>query len=61
MRQKRVEHWEASPPYYPVASGNTLEDATDAAIARYNLKHGVTPSAISESPAGMLQIRGWVS
>lgn len=39
MWQKKVQHWEASPPYYPVASGKTLEDATDAAIARYNRKH----------------------
>jgi hypothetical protein len=40
MWQEKVQHWEASPPYYPVASGPTLEDATDAAIARYNRKHG---------------------
>ena len=33
MWQEKVQHWEASPPYYPVASGKTLEDATDAAIA----------------------------
>ena len=42
MWQEKVQHWEASPPYYPVASGKTLEDATDAAIERYNRKHGIT-------------------
>jgi hypothetical protein len=42
MWQKKVQHWEASPPYFEVASGKTLEEATDAAIARYNRKHGVT-------------------
>jgi hypothetical protein len=24
MRQEKVQHWEASPPYHPVASGKTL-------------------------------------
>jgi hypothetical protein len=38
MWQKKVQHWEASPPYYPVASGKTLEAATDSAIERYNRK-----------------------
>jgi hypothetical protein len=32
MWQQKVEHWEASPPYYPVADGKTLEEAADAAI-----------------------------
>ena len=59
MWQKRLEHWEASPPYYPVASGKTLEDATDAAIARYNRKHGVKPSV--EIGVVKLPLRGWVS
>ena len=40
MWQKKVQHWEASPPYFPVASGPTLEDATDAAIERWEKKHG---------------------
>jgi hypothetical protein len=40
MWQKRVEHWEASPPYRPVASGKTLAEATDAAIERWEKKHG---------------------
>ena len=39
MWQQKVQHWEASPPYYPVADGKTLEDATDAAIARWEKKH----------------------
>jgi hypothetical protein len=63
--QEKVQHWEASPPYYPVASGKTLEEATDAAIARYNRKHGITKretrdaSAVTGVPR--LQVRGWVS
>jgi hypothetical protein len=61
MWQKRVAHWEASPPYYPVASGKTLEDATDAAIARYNRKHGFTPSSFPDSGVVTLPVRGWVS
>lgn len=59
MWQEKVLHWEASPPYYPVASGETLEEATDAAIARYNRKHG-----LSQAPAAdvrVLEVRGWVS
>jgi hypothetical protein len=61
MWQKRVEHWEASPPYYAVASGKTLEDATDAAIERYNRKHGLTPSSvIPELGVVRLRVRGWV-
>ncbi|HEV7594135.1 MAG TPA: hypothetical protein VGO33_03980 [Gemmatimonadaceae bacterium] len=27
MWQKKVQHWEASPPYFEVASGKTLEEA----------------------------------
>jgi hypothetical protein len=40
MWQRKVEHWEAGPPYYPVASGKTLEETTDAAIERWKRKHG---------------------
>jgi hypothetical protein len=60
--QKRVEHWEASPPYHAVGSGKTLAEATDAAIERYNRKHGLTPSSVlSESGVVRLHVRGWVS
>jgi hypothetical protein len=59
MWQKRVQHWEASPPYFEVASGKTLEEATDAAIARYNRKHGVKPRV--EAAVVSLPFRGWVS
>ena len=51
MWREKVQHWEASPPYYPVASGKTLEDATDAAIARYNRKHRVSPPPAGPSTA----------
>jgi hypothetical protein len=60
MWQEKVQHWEASPPYYPVASGKTLEDATDAAIERWERKHHVTYSA-STSDFVRLPFRGWVS
>jgi hypothetical protein len=59
MWQEKVQHWEASPPYYPVASGKTLEDATDAAIARYNRKHGLSP--VPSPDVVVLEFRGWVS
>jgi hypothetical protein len=59
MWQERVLHWEASPPYYPVASGKTLEEATDAAMARYNRKHGQSQSSTLDIVA--LEVRGWVS
>jgi hypothetical protein len=59
MWQEKVQHWEASPPYYPVASGKTLEEATDAAIARHNRKHGV--SQITTPDVVALEVRGWVS
>jgi hypothetical protein len=50
-----------SPPYYPVASGKTLEDATDAAIERYNRKHGIKAAELAErSGVEWLQVRGWV-
>ena len=62
MWQEKVQHWEASPPYYPVASGKTLEDATDAAIKRYNRKHGITASDLPEQlGVTWLPVRGWVS
>jgi hypothetical protein len=59
MWQEKVLHWEASPPYYPVASGKTLEEATDAAIARYNRKHRLTPTPTND--IRVLEVRGWVS
>jgi hypothetical protein len=59
MWQQKVEHWEASPPYYPVASGKTLEEATDAAIARYNRKHNMAPTPIAN--VLVLEVRGCVS
>ena len=62
MWQEKVQHWEASPPYYPVASGPTLEDATDAAIARYNRKHSITTPEVPErTGVQWLQVRGCVS
>jgi hypothetical protein len=57
--QEKVKHWEASPPYYPVASGKTLEEATDTAIARYNRKHG--PSLVPTPDVVVLKVRGWVN
>jgi hypothetical protein len=62
MWQKKVQHWEASPPYFEVASGKTLEDASDAAIARYNRKHGIAERGATERLAVQwLQVHGWVS
>ncbi|MGZ3331905.1 MAG: hypothetical protein ACXU9Z_07645 [Gemmatimonadaceae bacterium] len=62
MWQKKVRHWEASPPYFEVASGKTLEAATDAAIARYNRKHGISPSSdFVQSGVVRLPFRGTVS
>ncbi len=62
MWQQKVLHWEASPPYYPVASGKTLAEATDAAIERYNRKHGIaTPERPDRTRVHWLQVRGWVS
>jgi hypothetical protein len=57
--QKKVHHWEASPPYFEVASGKTLEEATDAAIARYNRKHGL--SLLPTHDVRVLEVRGSVS
>jgi hypothetical protein len=59
MWQEKVQHWEASPPYYPVASGRTLQEATDAAIARYNRKHGLSSAPTAD--VLVLEVRGWVS
>jgi hypothetical protein len=59
MWQKKVQRWEASSPYYPVASGPTLEEATDAAIARYNRKHRLPSAATTD--VIVLPVRGWVS
>jgi hypothetical protein len=62
MWREKVEHWEASPPYYPVASGRALEDATDAAIARYNRKHSIkTPEVPERTGVQWLEVRGCVS
>jgi hypothetical protein len=62
MWQKKVQHWEASPPYYEVASGKPLAEAADAAIERYNRKHGITAANTTrESGAVRLEFRGWVS
>jgi hypothetical protein len=62
MWQKKVQHWEASPPYFEVASGKTLEDATDAAIARYYRKHGVTErDSAGAARVRWLEVRGSVS
>ncbi len=59
MWQEKVQRWEASPPYFPIASGKTLAEAADAAIARYNRKHGLSPVPASDVVA--LEVRGWVS
>ena len=61
MWQKKVQHWEASPPYFEVASGKTLEEATDAAIARYIRKHGILPSDLVSSRVVRLTVRGTIS
>jgi hypothetical protein len=63
MWRQQVQHWEGSPPYRPIADGKTLEEATDAAIERYNRKHGITAIERPESSGEIrwLQVRGWVS
>jgi hypothetical protein len=60
MWQKKVQHWEASPPYYPVANGKTLAEATDAAIARHNRKHRM-PDRVTITQLVQLEVRGSVS
>jgi hypothetical protein len=62
MWQEKVQHWEASPPYFEVASGKTLAEATDAAIERYNRKHRIPAPGVPErNGVQWLQVRGWVS
>ena len=47
---------------YVISKGKTLAEATDAAIERYNRKHGVpTPEVPERTGVQWLQIRGWVS
>jgi hypothetical protein len=59
MWQEKRQHWEASPPFYPVATGATLEEAADVAIARYRRKHGIAAPLSPE--VVVLEVRGWVS
>jgi hypothetical protein len=48
--------------YHEISKGKTLAEATDAAIKRYNRKHGVTTPEIPErTGVQWLQVRGWVS
>jgi len=49
--------------YHEISKGKTLAEATDAAIERYNRKHGITKWEQPESSNRVrrLQIRGWVS
>ena len=48
--------------YHEISKGKTLAEATDAAIERYNRKHGSDTVAHPESSRGVrwLQVRGWV-
>lgn len=48
---------------YVISKGKTLAEATDAAIARYNRKHGLATGEHSGCSNGVrwLQVRGWVS
>ena len=48
--------------YHEISKGKTLAEATDAAIERYNRKHGIDTVAHPESSRGVrwLQVRGWV-
>lgn len=48
---------------YVISKGKTLAEATDAAIERYNRKHGIATRQHPESANGVcwLQVRGWVS
>jgi len=61
MWQEKVQHWEASPPYYPVAEGKTLAEATDAAIERWEKKQGKRWIPEHSSGVVRLPLRGWVS
>lgn len=60
MWRRNVLHWEASPPYFLIASGPTLEAATDAAIERYERKHGLS-TMFPVTALAVLEVRGWVS
>ncbi|MDB4871952.1 MAG: hypothetical protein JWL97_2956 [Gemmatimonadales bacterium] len=40
MWRAKSENWEGSPPYFPVSSGKTLEEAADEAIDRWEKKYG---------------------
>ncbi len=46
-----------------ISKGATLAEATDAAIERYNRKHGIAAEDPLERPSGVrwLQVRGCVS
>jgi len=45
-----------------ISKGKTLAEATDAAIERYNRKHGIsTPDVPERIGVQWLQVRGWVS
>ena len=48
--------------YHEITKGKTLAEATDAAIERYNRKHGIDTSVHPESSNRVwwLQVRGWV-
>lgn len=50
------------PKFYPVSNGRTAEEAIDRAIARYNRKHGLSPSAdVVQSGVVRLPVRGTIS
>jgi hypothetical protein len=48
---------------YVISKGRTLPEATDAAIDRYNRKHGIVAGDSADQPSGVhwLHLRGWVS
>ena len=49
--------------YHEISRGKTLAEATDAAIQRYNRKHGIATREHPESSNRVrwLQVRGWVA
>jgi len=50
------------PKFYPVSNGRTAEEAIDRAIARYNRKHGISPSSdVVQRGVVSLTVRGTVS
>lgn len=63
MWRAKHENWEGSPHYDPVADGKTLDEATGAAIERWEKKHGIKTEEPAESSDGVrwLHVRGWVS